>query len=149
MTLKEKTAPNQSETIELEFELRHRPEKVWRAITDPALLSEWLLPIVELRLEPGAAFRFKAPPQPGWDGEVRCTVVEVEPLRALRYRWVVGDLDTVVTFSLTPTEAGTRLVIVQTGFTPSQKHNFAGARYGLKMMGERLITLLDARAEDK
>ena len=64
--------------------------------------------------------------------------------RKLSYAWVVGDmeLDTVVTFTLTPTEAGTRLSLVQSGFKPSQKQNFGGARYGWKMMGGKLVDLL-------
>jgi uncharacterized protein YndB with AHSA1/START domain len=54
----------------------------------------------------------------------------------------VGDIDTVVTFTLTPTPAGTRLSLVQSGFRPDQKKNFGGARYGLKMMGGKLVDLL-------
>jgi len=142
MTLTEKTAPSQTESIALEFDLPHSPEKVWRALTDPALLAEWLLPVVDLKLETGAAFTFKAPPQPGWDGIVNGRVLEIEAHRKLRYRWVVGDLDTVVTFALTPTASGTRLSLVQSGFQPNQKQNFAGARYGLKMMGGKLVDLL-------
>ena len=78
MTAVEKTAPSQTEAISFELDLRHAPEKVWRALTDPALLAEWLLPVVDLRLEPGMAFRFKAPPQPGWDGTVSCRMIEIE-----------------------------------------------------------------------
>lgn len=129
--------------LSLEFDLDHAPEKVWRALTDPALLEEWLLPAVGFELEPGAAFTFTAEPKPGWDGRVSCRVVEVEERRKLRYAWVVGDIDTVVTFTLTPTASGTLLSIVQTGFRPDQKQNFAGARYGWKMMGGRLVDLLE------
>jgi len=56
------TAPAQTESIAFEFDLPHLPEKVWRALTDPVLLTEWLLPVVELKLEPGAAFTFKTQP---------------------------------------------------------------------------------------
>ena len=55
----DKTAPSQTESISFEFDLHHSPEKVWRALTDPVLLTEWLLPVVDLKLEPGAAFTFK------------------------------------------------------------------------------------------
>ena len=54
----DKTALSQTECISFEFDLHHSPEKVWRALTDPVLLTEWLLPVVELELEPGAAFTF-------------------------------------------------------------------------------------------
>jgi uncharacterized protein YndB with AHSA1/START domain len=143
MTLIEQTAQSQSESLSFEFDLHHLPEKVWRALTDPALLAEWLLPVVELELEPGAAFTFKAPPQPGWDGSVNCKFVEIEPNRKLSYTWIVGDIDTVVTFALTPTASGTRLSLVQSGFKPHQKKNFGGARYGWKaIMGPKLVDLL-------
>ena len=142
MTLTDKTVRSQTESLSFEFDLPHEPEKVWRALTDPALLAEWLLPSVDFKLDPGAAFTFKAPPQPGWDGDVNCQVLEIEAPRELSYRWVVGDMDTVVTFTLTPTPSGTRLSLVQSGFRPEQKKNFGGARYGWKMMGEKLVDLL-------
>ena len=137
--------PARSETeLSLEFDLKHPPEKVWRALTDPVLLTEWLQPVVDLKLEPGAAFAFKTQPYPGWDGTVHCGFLEIEAQRKLSYTWVVGDmhLDTVVTFTLTPTPSGTRLSLVQSGFKPDQKQNFGGARYGWKMMGGKLVDLL-------
>jgi len=115
---------------------------VWRALTDPVLLAEWLLPVVELKLEPGAAFTFKAQPKPGWDGIVSCRILEIEAYRKLSYTWAVGHIDTVVTFTLTPTASGTRLSLVQSGFKPDQKQNFNGARFGWKMMGGKLVDLL-------
>jgi uncharacterized protein YndB with AHSA1/START domain len=145
MTLTDKTARSQAESISLEFDLQHAPEKVWRALTDPELLGEWLLPVVDLKLERGAAFTFKTQPYPGWDGSVNCRFLEIEAHRKLSYTWVVGDmvLDTVVTFTLTPTPLGTRLSLVQSGFKPDQKQNFGGARYGWKMMGGKLVDLLE------
>lgn len=138
----DRTEKAQTESLSLEFDLAHPPEKVWRALTDPVLLSEWLLPVVGLKMEHGAAFTFKAPAQPGWDGVVNCRFREIEPGRKLSWAWVVGDIDTVVTFTLTPTMAGTLLSIVQSGFKPEQKQNFAGAKYGWKMMGGKLVDLL-------
>jgi uncharacterized protein YndB with AHSA1/START domain len=142
MTPVDKTAQSQTESISFEFDLHHVPEKVWRALTDPVLLAVWLLPVVDLKLEPGAAFTFKAQPQPGWDGSVNCRFLEGEAHRKLSYTWVVGDMDTVVTFTLTPTASGTRLSLVHSGFKPVQKQNFGGARYGWKMMGGKLVDLL-------
>ena len=136
------TAAAQTECISFEFDLHHSPEKVWRALTDPVLLTEWLLPVVELKLEPGAAFTFKTKPYPGWDGTVNCRVLAIEAHRTLSYAWVVGDMHTVVTFTLAPTASGTRLSLVQSGFKPDQKKNFGGARYGWKMMGGKLVDLL-------
>ena len=140
----DKTAPSQTEAIKFEFDLQHPAEKVWRALTDPALLAQWLLPVAGLELQPGAAFTFKTQPYPGWDGTVNCRMLEIERQRKLSYTWVVGDmgLDTVVTFTLTPTASGTRLSMVQSGFKPEQKQNFGGARYGWNMMGGKLVDLL-------
>jgi len=142
MNPNDRTAPSQTESISFEFDLHHSPEKVWRALTDPVLLTKWLLPVVELALEPGVAFTFKTQPYPGWDGIVHCRILEIEAQRKLSYTWVVGDMDTVVTFTLTPTASGTRLSLVQSGFKTHQKQNFAGARYGWKMMGGKLVDLL-------
>lgn len=143
MTPVDKTAPGQTGVLAFEIDLPHAPQKVWRALTEPALLAQWLLPVFEFKLEGGAAFTFKTQPHPGWDGVVNCRVLEVETHRRLRYAWVVGDMDTVVTFTLTPTAAGTRLTIEQSGFRPDQKQNFGGARYGWKMMGEKLAAILE------
>ena len=144
MSAKDITPRAQTQTLAFEFDLHHSPEKVWRALTDPVLLTEWLLPVAGLKLEPDAAFTFKTQPYPGWDGTVNCRTLEIEEHRKLSYTWVVGDmdLDTVVTFTLTPTASGTRLSLVQSGFKPHQKQNFGGARYGWKMMGGKLVDLL-------
>jgi uncharacterized protein YndB with AHSA1/START domain len=136
------TTPQGTDQVAFELELAHAPAKVWRALTDPALLSQWLLPVAELSLEVGARFRFQAPPMPGWDGSVACQLAEIEPLRRLRWSWVVGDIDTEVTFTLTPTASGTHLALQQTGFKPHQKQNLGCARYGWKMMAGKLIDLL-------
>jgi uncharacterized protein YndB with AHSA1/START domain len=146
MTLIDKTAPSQTDSISFEFDLKHVPQKVWRALTDPVLLAEWLLPVIDLKLEPGAAFTFKTDPKPGWDGSVNCRFVEIETHRKLSYTWRVGGMDTVVNFTLTPTASGTRLSLVQSGFKPDQKQNFGGARYGWKMMGGKLVDLLATTA---
>lgn len=145
MTVVDTTARGQSESLSIQLDLAHPPRKVWRALTEPALLAQWLLPVLDLQLVPGREFTFQAPAFADWDGTVRCRVLAVEELRTLSYAWVVGDMevDTVVTFTLTPTAAGTRLSVVQSGFKPSQKQAFGGARYGWKTMGERLADLLE------
>ena len=144
MTGADMTGQSKTDSIAFDFDLPHSPEKVWRALTDPALLAEWLLPVVdrELELEPGTAFTFKTQPYPGWDGTVNCRMLEVEPHRKISYTWTVPFLDTVVTFTLTPTASGTRLTLVQSGFKPEQKRESGGARYGWKMMGGKLVDLL-------
>ena len=81
----DKTAKSQTEAIAFEFDLRHPPEKVWRALTDPKLLAEWLLPVIGWKLEPGAAFTFKTQPYPGWDGTVDCRILEIEARTRISY----------------------------------------------------------------
>lgn len=138
----DKTAPSQTDSISFEFDLPHPPPKVWRALTDPVLLTEWLLPVFDLKLAPGATFTFKTQPHPGWDGIVKCRMLEIEPHKKLSYAWVSAGVETVVTFTLAPSTTGTRLSLVQSGFKPDQKQNMGGARYGWKMMGGKLVDLL-------
>jgi len=142
MTVTDTTERSQIETISFDVDLHHPPEKVWRALTDPALLAEWLLPAIGLQLEPGAEFMFKTQAYPGWDGTVNCRFLEIETQRKLSYQWTVPFLDTVVTFELTPTPLGTRLSIVQSGFNSDQKRESGGARYGWTMMAGKLVDLL-------
>lgn len=131
------TAPSQTESSSFEFDLPHSPAKVWRALTEPEL------PVVEGKLEPGAPFMLKTQTYPGWDGTVNCRILEIEAQRKLRYTWAVPFLDTVVTFRLTPTASGTRLSIVQSDFKADQKRESGGARCGWKMMGAKLVDLLE------
>jgi uncharacterized protein YndB with AHSA1/START domain len=143
MSLADTTARGQTESLSFEFDLPHPPQKVWRALTEPALLAEWLLPVLDLQLERGAAFMFKTQPHPGWDGTVHCRMLEIEPQKKLSYTWAAAEtLNTIVTFTLAATASGTRLSLVQSGFTPEQKQNFGGARYGWRMMGDKLVDLL-------
>lgn len=140
----DRTPPGQSETMALEVDLPHPVKKVWRALSEPELLSQWLLPVSGFSLTPKATFAFQAPPQPGWDGMVSCEMLDVVPLERLRYRWTVGgELDTIVTLTLTELPTGTRLTVHQTGFKPHQKQNFGGARYGWNLMAGRLQDLLE------
>ena len=68
--------------FERKYRLEGRP--IYRAIYDyrapptPELLAEWLLPVVDLKLEPGAEFTLRSQPQPGWDGIVNCRLLELE-----------------------------------------------------------------------
>ena len=88
MTVIDRTAPVQTAAVTLEFELRHPPAKVWRALTEPALLSEWLLPVTGFALEPGAEFTFRTdphlaslPPRDGRPHELGSGGPQFNPLR--------------------------------------------------------------------
>jgi uncharacterized protein YndB with AHSA1/START domain len=76
----------------------HSPAKVWRAVTDPALVPLWTATGAGGRPEGftaavGTKFRFVAKPKPGWSGVVDCEVLEVNEPSLLRYSWVGGDDD--------------------------------------------------------
>ena len=73
---------------------------------------------------------------------MNCRMLEIDQFKKVSWSWIVGDIDTVVTFTLTPTDSGTQLTLVQSGFKPHQKRNVGGARYGWKMMSEKLMELL-------
>jgi uncharacterized protein YndB with AHSA1/START domain len=107
----------------------HSPEKIWRALTEGHLIEEWLMtndfqPVV------GHRFTFRAAPVPNWSGVIESEVLLVEPITRLAYRWGALGLESVVTWILTPTEAGTRLRMEHSGFSSEEGANYKGAKYG-------------------
>jgi uncharacterized protein YndB with AHSA1/START domain len=97
----------------------HAPSKVWRALTDPALIVLWAMRPEGFSTAVGTRFKFVAKPQRGWRGFVECTVLEAREPSVFRYSWVgdeKGDV-TEVTYRLEPTSGGTRLTFQHTGFT--------------------------------
>ena len=133
-----------TQSVVVEKVMPHPPEKIWRALTQSALLADWMMEN-DFRPEVGCKFNFRREPVGEWNGVVDCEVLAVEPHRLLAYRWSPsGDetLETVVTWTLTPAEGGTRLRMEQSGFGPGQERNFAGARYGWQKMMASLETVL-------
>ena len=119
---------NETSTGELsvvtEREMPYPPEKIWRALTEPHLIEEWLMkndfePLVDHR------FNFRAE----W-GAVDCRVLVVEPNKTLSYTWAAFGLESVVTWTLMPTRAGTRLRMEQSGFRRDQPQYYEGAKGG-------------------
>ncbi len=111
-------------SVVVEREVDFPPEKIWRALTQPHLIQDWLMktdfaPVV------GHGFTFTA----DW-GVVDCQVTAVEPARTLAYTWAAHGLESVVTWTLTPTATGTRLRMEQTGFRPDQAQFYGGAKAG-------------------
>jgi uncharacterized protein YndB with AHSA1/START domain len=118
--------------IVVEGVLPHAPDVVWKALTSAELIGRWLMPN---DFEPvlGKTFTFRTKPMGDWDGIVSCQVLEIEPERKLVYSWKGGSnsngkygsrLDSIVTWTLTPTEGGTRLRLVHAGFR-SPDNDFA------------------------
>ena len=117
------TAP-ETLSVVIEREVAFPPEKIWRALTQPELIEEWLmkndfLPVV------GHSFHLRA----DW-GAVDCRVEAVEPNKMLSYAWGAFGLESIVTWTLTPAGAGTRLRMEQSGFRPDQQQAYQGAKYG-------------------
>ena len=106
-------------SVVVEREIPFPPERIWRALTQPALIEEWLMKNV---FEPvvGHRFKLRMEGQPDRNVVVDCQVLAVEPGRTLSYTWVAYGLESVVTWTLTATSTGTRLRMVQSGFRPDQ-----------------------------
>ncbi|SIS50727.1 SRPBCC family protein [Paracoccus saliphilus] len=114
----------ETRSIAVERDLSHPPDKVWRALTQPHLIEEWLM---KNDFEPTQDHNFRL--HGDW-GTVDCRIRSIEEHRTLSYTWDSGDLKTVVTWTLTPTDRGTRLRMEQTGFKPDQPRYYHGARMG-------------------
>jgi uncharacterized protein YndB with AHSA1/START domain len=116
-------------SVVIERDLPHPPAKIWRALTQGHLIEEWLMkndfkPVV------GHRFNLRADPQPNWNGVVDCRVLAIEPNKTLSYTWGSVGLESVVTWTLTPTSTGTHLRMEHSGFRPDQQENYQGAKYG-------------------
>jgi uncharacterized protein YndB with AHSA1/START domain len=61
---------------------------------------------------------------------VDCEVLVVEPHKTLSYTWAAYGLESVVTWTLTPTNTGTHLRMEQSGFRPDQQRAYMGAKHG-------------------
>ncbi|WP_027548707.1 SRPBCC domain-containing protein [Bradyrhizobium sp. WSM2254] len=103
----------------------HTAETIWKALTSAQLIARWLMQPTGFEAVEGKAFTFQTKPGGDWDGVIHCRVLEVVANRRLVYAWKGGDerntgygapLDTVVTWSLTPVEAGTRIQLIHAGF---------------------------------
>lgn len=109
-------------SIVVDYQLSAAPAKVWRALTEPDLLASWLMPN-DIKPDVGHDFTFRTDPAPGFDGIVRCKIIESKPPARLVYSWIGGPIDTLVTWTLTPTASGgTHLHLEQSGFGP--EHGF-------------------------
>lgn len=130
------TAATETLSVIVERELPFPPEKIWRALTQPHLIAEWLM---KTDFEPVADHRFGFSAE--W-GAVACQVLAVEPYETLSYTWGDDHLKSVVTWTLTPTGAGTHLRMEQTGFRPDQPRYYQGAQGGWPRFFENLEQLL-------
>lgn len=118
---------SQTQDIVVDEVLPHAPETIWKALTVGALIGRWLpMPLAGFEPVVGKAFTFQTKAAGAWDGVIHCQVLEVTPHSRLAYAWKSGHpdiqdgygapLDTVVTWTLTPSEGGTRVRLVHSGF---------------------------------
>jgi uncharacterized protein YndB with AHSA1/START domain len=114
----------ETRSVVVEREISWPPEKIWRALTQPHLIEEWLM---KNDFKPVVGHRFDL--SADW-GKVDCEVREVEPHRTLSYSWDALGLETIVTWTLTPSGTGTHLRMEQVGFRPDQEQAYQGAQYG-------------------
>jgi uncharacterized protein YndB with AHSA1/START domain len=130
-------------TVVIEREFPHPQEKIWRALTQPHLIQDWLM---SNDFAPVLGHRFEL--KGDWGGVLECEVLEIEPLRTLSYTWNYDNPDpafglkSVVTFTLTPTTNGTHLRMQQSGFRPDQKQALGGAKLGWEQFFGKLDRLL-------
>ena len=136
----------ETRSVVVEREMPYPPEKLWRALTQPHLIEEWLM---KNDFKPAVGHRFSLRGE--WGGVLDCEVLAIEPNRTLSYtcNFAHDDaayaLQSVVTFTLTPTRTGTLLRMEQTGFRPDQKQAFGGAHAGWQQFFAKLEEIL-ARA---
>ncbi|MGH9505102.1 MAG: SRPBCC family protein [Terriglobales bacterium] len=131
-------------SLVIEREIPYPPEKVWRALTEGALIKEWLMdndfqPVV------GHKFTFRATPVPKWNGFIDCEVMVIEPNKKLSYSWGTLGLGSTVVWTLVATSGGTLVRMEQSGFRPDQQAAYKGANYGWqKFIGnmERVVARL-------
>lgn len=132
----------ETKSIVVERVIAHPPEKVWRALTTPHLVQEWLMENTFVA-EEGQRFTFRAKPVPGWSGVTNCVVLTVDEPKMLSYTWGDGTesdsgLKTVVTWTLTPKDGGTHVRMEQSGFRPEDDRGYQGMGAGWPRIVERL-----------
>jgi uncharacterized protein YndB with AHSA1/START domain len=133
----------EARSVLVEREVPHPPEKIWRALTQPHLIEEWLM---KNDFRPVVGHRFN--PRGDWGSVLDCEVLAVEPNKVLSYTWnfthddAAYNLKSVVTFTLSATSKGTLLRMEQLGFRPDQKQAYGGARAGWQQFFANLEQVL-------
>jgi uncharacterized protein YndB with AHSA1/START domain len=136
-------AATETRSVIVEREFPFAPERLWRALTQPHLIEEWLM---KNDFKPAVGHRFNLRGE--WGGVLDCEVLAIEPNKTLSYTWIFAhddaayNLTSVVTFTLTPTSTGTHLRMEQSGFRPDQPQAFNGAKFGWQKFLENLGQLL-------
>ncbi len=118
----------------------HPPETIWKTLTSGTLMSRWIMAPTGFEPVEGNRFTFQTTPAGRWDGVIHCQVLEVRPHERFVYAWKGGHetnagygsrLDTIVTWTLSKVDSGTRLRLVHSGFiTPRNDTAFKSMSQG-------------------
>ncbi|TFF27272.1 SRPBCC domain-containing protein [Jiella endophytica] len=136
--------------IVVEETFPHAAATLWKVLTDPDLMGRWLMKPTGFEPVVGNRFTFQTTPAGPWDGLIRCEVLEVVANERLAHSWKGGDeanteygslLDTVVTWTLAQSEAGTRLRLVHSGFRPQNDFSFRNMSNGWPKVVRRVDEL--------
>ena len=71
---------SETRSVVVERDIPHPPEKIWRALTQPHLIAEWLM---KNDFAPTIGHRFSLRGE--WGGVLDCEVLTIEPSRTLSY----------------------------------------------------------------
>ena len=137
--MNERSTETRSVVVEREFPFP--PEKIWRALTQPHLIEEWLMKN-DFMPAVGHRFNLNRSPRPDVNIVIDCEVVAIEPNKTLSYTWEAYGLESVVTWTLTPTSRGTHLRMEQSGFRSDQRQAYGGARSGWEQFMTNLEQVL-------
>ena len=131
--------------------LPHAPETIWKVLTSGALMGRWLMEPTGFEPVAGKHFTMKTKPAGAWDGIIHCEVLEAIPNERFAFVWKGGHeanvgygsrLDTVVTFTLSRVEHGTRLRLVHSGFVlPKNETAFKNMSEGWKKVVPSIGTI--------
>ena len=108
--------------IERSVFIRAPRARVWRAISEVAEFASWFQVKAEGEFKPGATIPMTCMVA-GYEGiRFDVTIESVEPERRLAWRWIPGaeqpqnEGTTLVEFTLTEEDGGTRVTVVESGF---------------------------------
>src|SRR5580704_6153029 len=112
--------------IDRTIEIKAPPERVWRALTSATELSAWFQVTIEGEIAPGNEVWMTSMHPQHTGQRFRVRFIEMAPPVRFIWQWHPGASDaavdysreprTTVTFTLEPSETGTRLKVAETGF---------------------------------
>jgi uncharacterized protein YndB with AHSA1/START domain len=144
-----------TQEIVLDEVFPHSPAAIWRALTSGDLMARWMMTPIGFEPVKGNRFTFSTKPAGAWDGTIHCQVLEVVENKRFVYSWKGGHdenvgygsrLDTIVTWTLSGSEAGTRLRLIHSGFIlPQNDSAFESIGEGWNKCLPKLRALTDTQ----